>query len=169
MVPDDLTVGRIKEWYSVASEIELAVSNSLAVPLSLRQNALWSQGQLLCLDDPENPAIDAQGVVGWAVCSFVFCNRTIFVRMNRRKGHDIPTGRFQLGIDEALPRKPLGIVFRRLHNLFMRGSRALYPAGEAIQPPESAVSGTPTNDVCLFVVLPPGVSVLRPIAVVPNP
>jgi hypothetical protein len=126
MVPDDLTVGRIEKRDSVASEIELAVSYSLAVPLSLRQNALWPKGQLLCLDDPENPAIDAQGVVGWAVCSFVFCNRTIFVRMNRREGHDIPTGRFQLGIDQALPRKPLGIVFRRLHKLLVTGEDRHY-------------------------------------------
>jgi hypothetical protein len=126
MVPDDLTVGRIKEWHSVAPEIELAISHSLAVPLSLRQNALWPQGQLLCLDDPENSAIDAQGVIGRAVCSFVFCNRTIFARMNRREGHDIPTGRFQFGIDQALPRKPLGIVFGRLHKLLVTGEDRHY-------------------------------------------
>jgi hypothetical protein len=84
----------------------------------LRKNALWPQGQLLCLNDAENPAINAQGVIGRAVCSFVFCNGTIFVRMNRGKRYNIPPSRFQLGIDQALPRKPLGIVFRRQHKLF---------------------------------------------------
>ncbi len=112
-MPDDFAVGRVEKRCPKASEIERAAGNTFAVPFRLSQDALGAEGELLCLDNTENPPIDAQSVISGAIRSFELFYRTGFPaiqRHARRKPNELPSRSFELRVDEALSRKPFGIL-----------------------------------------------------------
>src|SRR6266851_2066337 len=118
-MPDTLTVRRVEERNSVATIVERTLRDPLAISFSLRQHALWPEGQFLSLDDTNNPAIDAEGIVRWAVVGSKLFNSATLVGREWCAGterNNSPSRRFQLRVDQSLTCKPLGIAGRcRIH------------------------------------------------------
>ena len=112
MVPDDLAVSGVKERDSIAPKAHWVAGCALRVPLRLCQDILWTEGQLLGLNDTEKLARIAQGVVGWTIVGRELLNCAAVVR---RKGLAIaetnhpPARSFELWVDQAFPRKPLRV------------------------------------------------------------
>jgi len=98
----------------IGKVVERTVTDRLGIPFGLRQHTLRPEGQLFSLDNPDDPPIDTEGIVGGAVCRLVLLNgarAVVAKRLLGRKGNDLPTRRLQLGVDEALPGEPFGVAF----------------------------------------------------------
>lgn len=100
-------------WNPIPVEVESSLAQTLRISLCLHQDALRSEGQLLGLNNAQNFSIHAQRVVGRAARCLKLGYSGAYVgieRPPRRKRHDVPTSRFQLGVNQAFASEPLGIL-----------------------------------------------------------
>lgn len=105
VVPNDLAVRCVQKGNSKPSIVERALRDSLAVPLSLRENALRSKRNLFCLDNTDDRAIHAEGIVRRAVGGLELSDSAVLAgiqRHARSERNDIPPCCLQLWVDQAL-------------------------------------------------------------------
>ena len=108
---------RIEEGHVKAVEIKGVRGQPSGVALRLRKDFLGTQGELLRLNDAEDSAARAKGVVGRAAFGRKLLNRAILVCAKgavRSERGNAPTRRSEFGVDDLLARLVFGFTRRRL-------------------------------------------------------
>lgn len=72
VMPDDFAVSGIEKRYPATAEIERIDGCAPRVAFGLGQNVLRAEGEFLGCNNAEQPATDAQGVIGWSMFRGVF-------------------------------------------------------------------------------------------------
>ncbi len=108
--PDLLAVGRVQERHAELALVPRLLIDALRVALSLGQDALRAERQLLGLDDAEGTPAIAERVVSRAVGGLELLDSRplVLTRIRAAEWHYVPPGLPEPGVDSFLP----GCAFR---------------------------------------------------------
>src|ERR1035441_578827 len=120
-MPDDFTVGRVKERDAKSIPVAGTVCGPARITLGLFQHVLRIDCDFLGFDDADENSIHEQGVIGGTVLGGKFCDcmagelRRVESIMPR---NDLPSGieRVQLRINPLLPSLPFRLVPTNWHS-----------------------------------------------------